>query len=208
MVDEVKRMRNPSPQGEITALFLIPDDLVGSCAGPMIKTAHDPERKVPTLVQQLEWVCRKSNDPVGPPALAGYGVMPEWVGTKAGRCVHQVILNPDAAKTLPVLTPSEEDREFLINLGVAHTLGVPLAHPLPAWAKPCPVHAQPPAAPTKPKAARPTAAKASAKKPARRAGGRKATPARRARTKKRPAKAAKKGVARKGRSTARRSKKR
>ncbi len=182
---------NTSPSGPLNALFLIPDDLVGSCAGQMIKSAHDPSRKIPTLVQQLEWVCRGPDRPFGPPALAGWGVKPEWVGTKAGGHVHKVILRPDDAKTLPVLTPSDADREFWINLKVAQNLNVPLVQPLPTWAKPCPGQGGM-GATAKAKAPRPGAAKSdrkkAKKKPAAKAkAGRKGTKAKRTARGKKPA---------------------
>lgn len=204
---------NTSPQGPLTSLFLIPDDLVGSCAGQMIKSAHDPARKIPTLVQQLEWVCRSPQDPMGPRALAGYGVTPEWVGTKAGGHVHKVILIPDDARSLPVLTPSDADREFWINLDVAGALGVPLVAPLPAWAKPCPGQARATAAAAKAKAPRPAAAKGPAEKAKKKAPARKPKAApkakkpRKAGAKKRAAKASKKTASRRKPSGRRRPRK-
>jgi hypothetical protein len=160
---------NTSSKGPLPGLFLIPDDLVGSCAGDMIRSAHDPARKIPTLVQQLEWVCRAPQDPTGPPALAGWGVTPEWVGTKAGGYVHTVIQSPDDARSLPVLTPSNADRKFWINMDVAATLGVPLVSPLPAWAKPCPGQAGAAAAAATAKMPQPAAAKAPPKQPKKKA---------------------------------------
>ncbi len=199
---------NTSPHGPLAGLFLIPDDLVGSCAGRMIGSAHDLSRRIPVLVQQLEWVCRSPQDPMGPPALAGYGVTPVWVGTKAGGHIHKVILNPDDAKSLDVQTPSNADREFWINLGVADVLGVPLVEPLPAWAKPCPQPTGAAAAAAKLKAARPAAAKGPAKKPKKKAAkAPKGKPSWKARAKKRTPKAAKKTEARRKRRARRRPRK-
>ena len=165
MLDAIKQNipPNTSPTEPLAGLFLIPDDLVGCYAGEMIRCAHDPSRKIPTLVQQLEWVCRPPDDPMGPPAFAGYGVTPEWVGTKAGDYVHKIILTPDEAKRLDVLTPLDGDREFWINLQVAQDLNVPLYHPLPKWAKPCPSQGSRGAA-AKAKAPRGAATKGPAKK--------------------------------------------
>ena len=174
----------------------------------MISSAHDLARKIPTLVQQLEWVCRDPQDPMGPPALAGWGVTPEWVGIKAGGYVHKVIQRAEDAKTLRVLTPDDPDREFWINKDVATTLGVPLVNPLPDWAKPCPGRARATAAAAKLKAPQPAAARGPAKKAKKKtARAAKGKPSPKARTKKRSPKAAKKMASRGKRAAPRRKKK-
>jgi len=126
------------PQGRTrTGLLLIPDELMVSIASDVIKAAY--EKKVPTFVQQLEWVCPGEWNPEGPYALAGYGVSPEWIGRKAGERVYEVLRDKRKASELPVLSPENDPSalEFWINEDVANDLAIPIPDDARRKAKLC-----------------------------------------------------------------------
>jgi len=119
-----------------TGLFMIPDDLVGTCAAQIIRVAH--ARRIPTFFQQLEWVCKGDWNTQGPYGLAGHGVTPRWIGENAATVVDPVLRNPDAATDRDVVYPTDRDLRFWINSDAATQLQVQIPREVLRQAEVCP----------------------------------------------------------------------
>ncbi len=123
----------PLPMGgTLTGLFLIPDDLIGSCAHDIISTAQSPSRRIPVFVQQLEYVCPEFNhgNQAGPFAMGGYGVSPKWIGDNAAILIDEILQNgPDHPKNVPVKFPDRTDLLFRINPAVVKQLDIGITVP-------------------------------------------------------------------------------
>ncbi len=129
---------NDRRRSKRTGLLVIPDELVVSIAEDVIETAQ--RKRIPTFVQQLEYVAKgpwTKNDRF---ALAGYGLPPKTLGQDTAVYVDKVLRAPSPAEKameLPVHFFSRSEFKFWINTGVADSLGIKIpphvlakAHPL------------------------------------------------------------------------------
>ncbi len=185
------------PRG--AGLFMIPDDLVGECAGAVIRQARS--QGVPTFFQQLEWVCPAGRS--GAFAPAGYGVPTGWVGAKAAEYIFQALQNANNATStnLPFLKPSADELQFKVNTSEAKHLGLKES---PQGSTSCAGNRAAP----RPAARQKAVPKPAAKGPTRtKATTRKATAVRTARTKRRAAKPPRKTAGAAKRPARRRTKK-
>ncbi len=183
---------------------MIPDDLIGRYAPQIIASAHDPSRKIPTFVQQLEYVESDPTDPQKPCAFARYGLTAETMGDEAADYVDKVLRDADQASTLPVKYPSKF--EFWINCTVAGQLGIAVPPNVLAQADRTFPPFQPAAAQAVPTRAPAPARTKTTTKPKRRKLAAKRPAARKTRSRKAPARGAKPAASRAKRSARRRPK--